>query len=121
VKPVLLLPLAAACLAAAPAQAAKPRGPTRALPRMPGSISNMDYPAAALRAGEEGIVEYEVRIGADGRAERCTILVSSGSAILDMTTCRLIQTRVRFTPARDADGRPTTDRQSGKMVWRLPR
>lgn len=119
-KLCLLFALAAACLAAAPAQAAKPKGPTRAHTRMPGLISNMDYPAAAIRAGEEGVVEYEIQIGADGRVEGCTILVSSGSAILDMTTCRMIRTRARFTPARDVDGRPTTDRQSGKMVWRLP-
>jgi len=31
---------------------------------------------------------------------------TSGSAALDDTTCRLIQQRFRFAPARDGSGRP---------------
>lgn len=107
--------------AAAPAAEQAPVPPTRARTHQPNLFGDMDYPAAAIRAREQGTVEYEIGVGANGRVERCTILVSSGSAILDSATCRMIQARARFTPALDAEGRPTSDSVRGRMIWRLPR
>ncbi|HYI41061.1 MAG TPA: energy transducer TonB [Allosphingosinicella sp.] len=60
-------------------------------------------------------------MGPDGRVERCTILVSSGSAILDSETCRMIRARARFTAALDSEGRPTSDSLRGGTSFRLPR
>jgi TonB family protein len=102
---------------AAPGQTPLPA--TRARASRPGL--DLDYPAAALRAGEEGTVEYEIVVGPDGRVEGCSILVPSGSAILDSATCRMVQTRARFTPARDAKGRPTSDTLRETRVWKLPK
>ena len=105
--------------ASAAGPGAAPLPPTRARAIRPDL--DLDYPPAALRAGEEGIVEYELAIGANGRVEACSILVSSGSAILDSETCRMVRARARFAPARDSEGRPVPDRLRERTSWRLPR
>jgi len=95
----------------------RPAGPPAALSTL---FSSDDYPAAAVRAGEEGTVGFRLDVGNDGRVAACTVTASSGSAILDSTTCQLITMRARFQPARDHQGKPTEDRFNGRIVWRLP-
>lgn len=82
-------------------------------------VSNDDYPAAALRAEEEGRVNFRLAIGADGRVSDCTITGSSGSTALDTATCRIMRSRARFVPARDRAGRPAADSRSGAIEWRI--
>lgn len=85
-----------------------------------GSISNDDYPAAAIRLGEEGMVTVRMTVGVGGRVTGCTIVASSGSSILDSTTCSLLTRRFRFAPARDYRGRPAVGYVTQRVVWRLP-
>jgi TonB family protein len=82
-------------------------------------IGNDDYPAEALRRDEQGTVGFRLSVGADGRVTGCTVTSSSGSAILDSTTCRLMSERARFTPARDRKGRPVADGVKARIVWRI--
>lgn len=84
-----------------------------------GSIVNADYPRAAYRARAEGTVIASYRVGTDGRATRCRIVESSGNADLDSTTCRLIEARFRYEPARDAAGEPVTYLTGWKQTWWL--
>jgi TonB family protein len=83
-------------------------------------ISAYDYPAGAIRRGEEGEVEVTIRVSPQGRVAACRASRSSGSAILDETTCRLLTERTRWVPARDAAGAPTSDMVVGRIRWRLP-
>lgn len=83
-------------------------------------ITSDDYPARALRAGEQGRSTVRLTISAHGILSDCAIVESSGSAVLDDTSCRLIQRRVRFTPARDAQGRLTQGTLVTALVWRIP-
>ena len=78
-----------------------------------------EYPSDALEAGAQGFVAYRLDIGPDGRVSHCSILQSSGSAALDAGTCRIVSGRSRFTPARDAEGRPVADTRDGWVTWRL--
>jgi TonB family protein len=78
-----------------------------------------DYPAAAFRNEDEGMVGYRLEIGADGRVWNCAIVQSSGSASLDATTCRLFTSRARFTPARNFSGEPVPHIMYGRIHWRL--
>lgn len=120
---VRILSLAIALLAAAPAAASaqpQPAASARAKANLASLFSDEDYPAAAIRNREQGPVAFSLSVGADGRPTACSVTGSSGSAILDSTTCRLLMMRARFEPARDAGGRPTTDTVSGRIVWRLP-
>lgn len=80
-----------------------------------GRIAPADYPRAA--GGQQGTVRAELTVSAAGAVTRCTIVRSSGSAVLDDTTCRLIRERFRFTPARDARGRAVADVQGWEQRW----
>jgi TonB family protein len=112
------------------AQAPAPAPPTPAPPSPPAArpstgwppysiLSDDDYPAAAIRAEEQGRVLYRITIGADGRVSDCTIAGSSGSAALDGATCRIMRSRARFAAARDSEGRPVPDVRTGEITWRL--
>lgn len=74
-----------------------------------GRISSADYPRAAVEAGLGGRLVARYTVGANGRVVQCDIVESSGSAILDNTTCTLVVKRFRYRPARDAAGKPVTD------------
>ena len=93
--------------------------PARARANLAAYVSNDDYPAEALFNGEQGLVGFRLGVGPDGRVNICRITSSSGSASLDETTCRILQSRARFTPARDYQGRPTQDSVSARIHWRI--
>jgi protein TonB len=94
--------------------------PARAKANLVSLFSDEDYPASAVRAGESGATGFRLDVGANGRVANCTVTSSSGSSALDSTTCRLLRSRARFSPATDNTGAPTTDTVSGRIVWRLP-
>ena len=71
-----------------------------------GRIRDSDYPREAADAGGSGTVSVRYRVEIDGRVTGCVITRTSGNAILDETTCRLIEQRFRYEPSRDARGRP---------------
>jgi protein TonB len=82
-----------------------------------GRIKESDYPREALRAGVSGTVHLRFTVGVKGRVTDCTVTQSSGSALLDATTCRLIIARFRYEPSRDAAGRPVPDEVTGEHEW----
>jgi TonB family protein len=94
--------------------------PRRARANLNAYFSGDDYPAAALRANDQGTTGFRLIIGPDGRVSECTVTSSSGSAALDMATCRILRSRARYSPARDGNGNPTSGRDSGRVTWRLP-
>jgi protein TonB len=78
-----------------------------------GAIGNRDN-----RGGRyAGRVVVELGITADGRVDGCRIVESSGDSITDAATCRL-STRIRFRPARLADGRAVPDHTFYVVTWR---
>jgi protein TonB len=79
-----------------------------------------DYPAPAVRAGQEGRVGYKLDVSATGMVTDCTVVTSSGSPVLDIHTCDLIRLRAHFDPARRADGVAIASSFWSGMVWRIP-
>ena len=71
-----------------------------------GKITNADYPEAAKAAGAQGGLWVQYTVMTTGRVTNCRVRRSSGNALLDSTTCRLIQERFVFRPAKDERGRP---------------
>jgi protein TonB len=98
-----------------------PRAAQRGAELRSGSISDDDYPSSALRAEAQGTTVARFTIGPDGRVTSCTVTGSSGNAALDSTTCSLIQRRFRYRPAIGADGNPTSETKTQRIVWRIPR
>ena len=93
---------------------------SRARASLASYISDSDYPADAIRNGEQGIVGFQLEVGPDGIVSSCRIVASSGSASLDTATCRIMQARARFTPARDGGGHAVPDVVTSRIRWVLP-
>ncbi|WP_380916360.1 energy transducer TonB family protein [Sphingomonas canadensis] len=56
----------------------------------------------------DGVREFALLywINAQGRVDECRLLMPSGVEAFDTTLCSTLQSRARFSPARDAQGRP---------------
>lgn len=87
--------------------------------QLSGQITSDDYPAAAIRAEQQGTVRIRFVVGADGRASACEVAESSGSAALDSASCQLTVRRFRFRPAT-RDGVPVQSMATRSITWRLP-
>jgi protein TonB len=83
-------------------------------------VSDADYPPDAVRREEQGTTRFRLAVGPDGRVADCTVTGSSGSASLDLATCRLMKSRARFAPARDTGGNAVADSVTNAINWRLP-
>jgi TonB family protein len=76
-----------------------------------------DYPIDAIRAHQQGVVVFALKINAAGRPQNCTIITSSGASPLDKTTCSVLMTRGRF----QAEPNGPSDRYLVSHVnWMLP-
>lgn len=95
-------------------------GGTGLEPRPPvqiaGRITPKDWPGQV-----SGTVELRYFVETNGRVSDCVIIHTSGSPLLDETTCRLIETRFRFRPATDEDGRPEAVWVRSIQEWQLDR
>jgi len=83
-------------------------------------VTTEDYPSSAMREGVQGVTGYRLEIGPDGKVTGCQITASSGSGILDDTTCKLLARRARFNPAKDASGAGMAASYSGRVRWQIP-
>lgn len=82
-----------------------------------GSIDNArDFPVPeggrAARRGTQVIVR--VIVGTDGRARECSIYRPSPDPEADRITCQLVEIRLGFRPAMDANGNPV----AAPFYWR---
>jgi protein TonB len=82
-----------------------------------GRIDNArDFPVPPggreARRGTQVIVR--VIVGTDGRARDCSVYSASPDPEADRITCRLVETRLGFRPAMDANGNPV----AAPFYWR---
>jgi protein TonB len=110
-----------------PAPPAPPPPPRKTVSASPArgdvrsNFSNDDYPAAAIAANAQGTAQARLTIGPDGRVTGCDLIRSTGNNALDSTTCNILRRRVKFTPARDSNGNPTSDTYTTPPItWVLP-
>lgn len=78
-----------------------------------------DYPAEAVRLGQEGIVAVEVEADETGKPTRCTLKKSSGHKLLDAATCPILMRREHYDPAKGKAGKPLKLRIRQSVEWRL--
>jgi periplasmic protein TonB len=83
-------------------------------------VTTDDYPARDLRIGNQGITDFHLAIGIDGRVKRCDIVRSSGSTSLDKAACAKITSRARFQPATDEAGAKVDGEYSSSVRWQIP-
>jgi len=100
-----------------PPPPATPPSPARLIS---GSISNSDYPAAAVRAEAEGTTRISLQVGPNGSVTGCSVAASSGNQALDTTACNLARRRFKFRPAT-RNGTPVAGSYSASIRWQLER
>ncbi len=83
-------------------------------------LTDKDYPLQARRARQSGTTGFRLDVDARGRVTKCTITSSSGSAVLDATTCSLLRKRAAFNPAMGHDGKPMPATWSSRFRWQMP-
>ena len=79
-----------------------------------------DYPTKAFAREWQGVTNFAVIVGPDGRAADCQVTKSSGHEVLDRQACWVATKRARFTPAIGADGRPAYGVYRSQVVWQRP-
>jgi protein TonB len=82
-----------------------------------GGLKDSDYPRAALREKLQGQVSVRFTVLTSGRIDNCRVVRSSGSGLLDATTCRLLSERLRFRPATDGTGQPIQTDLGSDYTW----
>jgi len=118
-----MVPQPPTVIAAPPAPPAPP-APRVSQPRsvsgnLQGLIRDEDYPESAIQNEEQGSVTVSLSVGPNGRVSGCTVASSSGSRSLDSTTCRVLSSRARFTPAQDSSGTATSATVRQVIKWVL--
>jgi TonB family protein len=83
-------------------------------------ISTADYPPEALMAHVEGTTALKLSIDTNGTLSDCVVEASSGSAVLDATSCRILKERGRFVPATDGNKKPVSSVYSTRIAWKIP-
>jgi len=78
-----------------------------------------NYPPASLKAGEEGVVGFQVTLDRDGKLGSCVVTKSSGYKRLDKATCDMIVETARFGASEKLGSRrePT---HNFFVEWKLP-
>lgn len=79
-----------------------------------------DYPVEALATRAEGSVTMAFDISAEGKVTFCSVVISSKSAALDETSCRLMKERGHFTPVLDRKGKPIASKGTRRVTWKMP-
>ena len=82
-----------------------------------GRISDHDIPIGAFHQRFEGTTSAQLTVDSAGQVSQCRVTRSSGNAMLDGLTCRLVQQRFRFRAARDGAGRPVASRVDYDQDW----
>lgn len=98
-------------------QIATPAKPKRSVASY---FSTNDYPHDAVTKGEQGYVGALFWVETDGRARNCEIIESSHRKLLDDRTCEVIQTRARFEPALDSQGKTIRSPLYQRIRWEMP-
>lgn len=94
--------------------------PARSVASLASYFSDGDYPDDAVRNNKIGTTGFALLVDEGGKVADCMVVQTSGQASLDMQTCGIIKRRARFIPARTIDGKPTKDRVTSRVHWRLP-
>ena len=93
---------------------AQPRGDTGRW------ITDSDYRTSWINRGFEGLAGFRLEIDARGRVSDCAITRSTGHSVLDDATCRLLERRARFDPARDSSGNAVAGSFASSVDWTIP-
>ena len=82
-----------------------------------GGISAKDYRKATGKAKSADQVTVWYTVNADGRVSNCSVEIPSSWPERDALTCRLIEQRWTYEPARDRNGNPVASETGWRQEW----
>ena len=82
-------------------------------------VSIEDYPARALRDGNEGIVRFRAYVSPIGRVESVEILQSDAGPTLEQATIMILRRKARFVPAT-RNCKPVSGEYEDIVKWDIP-
>ncbi|MHA7819071.1 MAG: TonB family protein [Erythrobacter sp.] len=85
-----------------------------------GWITTNDYRPSWINRGYTGVANFALLIDARGRVSGCSITGSTGYSALDEATCRLLERRARFEPAKDSSGNNVAGSYRSSVRWTIP-
>ncbi len=83
-------------------------------------ITDADYRSSWINRGYSGVASFSLSINERGRVSDCSIIRSTGHDALDQATCRLLERRARFNPAKDSNGNAVAGTFDSSVNWRIP-
>ena len=83
-------------------------------------FSSDDYPSQAVMKSQSGTANVVALVDEQGKMVDCTVIETSGIAVLDAQTCIMIRKRGKFLPAVGADGRPAKSVFTQRVHWQMP-
>ncbi len=86
--------------------------------RMLNKIPDRQYRRISGGRIPAGSATIAFRVNPNGRMANCRIVRSSGDRVVDSIVCDAATTYLRFSPARDRDGRPVAQDMSYTPTWR---
>lgn len=108
----------------APPPPPPPPPPSLASPPVPrnssGWIRGEDYRRLQARDWNGGELRFSLVVNPRGRVDDCVVTRSSGSSEFDALTCKNLERRARFDPARDNGGNTTRGSYSSSIRYEVP-
>lgn len=79
-----------------------------------------DYPSELVRKGTQGLVQFRLSVGADGKPTQCHIQRSTRPEAFDKAVCNTLMRRAEFEPALDAKGQPVASFWRSTVRFMIP-
>lgn len=86
--------------------------------RLVRNLTHSDYRRLASGRMSSGSAGLAIRVNAAGQVDSCRVEHSSGDPVIDSGLCPLVVSRLRFEPARDAQGRAIAYFTNYRATWR---
>lgn len=100
-----------------PAVMSRLQAPPTALTPTSTWLNSKDYPIKMAYGGESGIIEFRLDVDEAGKVVGCHTRQVSRSPEFADVTCKLLTTRAKLAPARDASGKPVKAFFVSSVYW----
>lgn len=83
-------------------------------------VRSNDYPRNLMQRGAQGLVQFRLSVGPDGKPTQCHVQRSSRPEGFDTAVCEALMRRAEFEPALDASGQPIASYWRNGVYFRMP-
>jgi hypothetical protein len=82
-------------------------------------LRSEDYPRVARMRSENGLVQFRLDVGPDGKVLACHVLARTQPDHFGEATCEGIARRAKLEPALDAEGKPVRSYFVSTVRWKM--